>query len=197
MNSTTFHLHERADIKDRRADMSKRNADGYVIPSDTRWYNDQYPDDQGGSGVYSSAIDFMKLLGSLVENDGRILHPSSLDKLFRPCLPPLAAEKFQTLRAAIYQQNDRHEMALPSPVKVNYALGGMTTVEDIPGGRKAGSMSWGGLPNLSWVVDRSAGIALLYASQLLPPGDTVSQKMVRKFEAAVYSNEFFNGASQI
>lgn len=197
MTSTTFRLHERLDIKARRADMSTRNDDGSVGPSSTRWFSEFTPDDHGGGGVYSCVADYVKVLASLIKNDGILLSPANVDLLFTPCLTKAAAEKFQAIRSVQNAENDRHEMALPAPVKVDYALGGMTTLEDIPGGRKAGSMSWGGLPNLSWVLDRTSGIGLFFASQLIPPGDAKTQQMIRRFEAAVYSGEFFTGASQL
>jgi hypothetical protein len=63
----------------------------------------------------------------------------------------------------------------------------MVTLADVPGGRKVGSVSWGGLPNLSWVLDRKTSIALLYASQLMPTGDAETRNVFKKFEAVVYA----------
>lgn len=194
MSSSTFHLQERPDIKDRRADMSMREDDGKLVPSNTRFLSDDEPSDLGGGGLFSSPADYLKFLAALLRDDGTLLRSDSVDTLFKPCLSPLAAKKFQTTRTDQYRTLDNGQMAIPAPEFVDYALGGMVTMRDVPGGRKSGAMSWGGLPNLSWVIDRDTGLALFYASQLLPPGDKETQRIVRGLEAAVYSGEFFEGA---
>jgi hypothetical protein len=78
------------------------------------------------------------------------------------------------------------------PEEMNYALGGQISKKGWLGGRRAGSMSWGGLPNLSWVLDRESGIALLFCTQILPPGDAVAKAAFERFEYAVYNGELGN-----
>jgi CubicO group peptidase (beta-lactamase class C family) len=183
MKLTSFRLQERSDIKARRADMSRRDGYGKVVPSPTRFFQENAPDDQGGGGVYSCAGDYIKILISLLKNDGALLKPSSVDMLFSPCLSPPVAKALQTARR---QGNESGEA---TNVGLNFSVGGLLTLEHVKGRRHAGTLSWGGLPNLNWVLDREAGIALLYASQLLPPGDPVSKKTFEKFEEAIYSGE--------
>lgn len=197
MDSTTFHLGERPDLKSRRADMSMRSASGSVSPSPTRYFSDSATDAYGGGGVYSCAADYIKILISLLKDDGTLLKQSSIDQLFSPCLPPGPTKAFRENRTAAYQGyraskiGPEKEMVV-QPEEMNHALGGQVVEKDSPGGRKAGSMSWGGLPNLMWFVDRESGIALLYCSQLLPPGDHASKATLERFESAVYSGELGN-----
>lgn len=90
----------------------------------------------------------------------------------------------------------------PKDIKKDWGLGGLLVMDDLPDGRKAGTMIWGGAPNLIWVsraltcckllanyeqwVDREAGLCGLYAGQVWPPGDAKCAVLDRKFEEAMY-----------
>ena len=191
MDSTTFRLKDRPDIVERRTDMSMRDKDGKVIPSPTRFLLDDEPGDLGGGGLYASSADYFKFLTAVLKNDGKLVQPETMDMLFRPCLSPESASAFQTARSVQHGQQDDGKMPLPAPTVSDYSLGGMIAMEGVTGGRKKGSMSWGGLPNLSWIIDRESDKIAFFASQLLPPGDQETVRLVRRFEAAIYSNEFF------
>jgi CubicO group peptidase (beta-lactamase class C family) len=192
MTLTGFRLQERPDIKARRADMSKRADDSTIVPSPTRWFSDDMPDDHGGGGIFSCSADYIKILIALLKNDGTLLKPTTMDLLFEPCLGSDSATAFQNIWPARYKEDKTDPTnirVVEMSRKANWALGGMLVQEDMKGARKAGSMSWGGLPNLSWVLDRHSGLALFYASQLLPPGDKMTRSIFYKFENAVYSGE--------
>jgi CubicO group peptidase (beta-lactamase class C family) len=200
MISTTFRLQSNLDIQARKASMTTRDASG-MLNSTVERYSMWFPepdsalDDHGGAGVFSCPADYMKLLTALLDNNGSLLRPASIDLLFTPCLSPMAAEKLQENRSAHNRLYEGLEMAVQAPTKVNHTLGGMLTEQDVLGGRKAGSLAWGGIPNLSWIIDPKSQLALFYASQQLPQGDLPSARLIKQFEAAVYSGEFFEGAS--
>lgn len=197
MASTTFLPESRPDITARKAEMTKRNPDKSLTPNTSRislWFPDPETsvEAHGGGGVFSCVADYIKVLTAIVENNGVLLSPASVERLFTPCLSAAAARALGDARSAQYRATEGPEMAIPPPMRANHSVGGMITEEDVPGGRKAGSMSWGGLPNLSWIIDPKSRLVLFYASQLVPPGDLHSAQIVRKFEAAVYSGEFFS-----
>ncbi|KAI2629950.1 putative D-aminoacylase [Hypoxylon sp. NC1633] len=200
MTSTSFRILERPDISARQADLSVRVADGVLSPHAKPFFPVDMPTDHGGAGVYSCPRDFIKVLATCAASDPKLLSPASYDLLCEPSLPAESAAKFQATRSATYAMADAAAekagtpMAIPAPSRMSWAPGGMLATEDVPGGRRAGSISWGGMPNLSWVVDRVSGVALFYASQLLPPGDALTSRIVRRLEAEVYSGEFFDGA---
>jgi CubicO group peptidase (beta-lactamase class C family) len=189
ITSTTFRLQQRPDIKCRRADMSMRAEDGSIQPSPTRHFPEDCADDYGGAGAYSCAADYIRLLTALLKNDSTLLQPASIDILFSPGLAPAAAQNLQDYWETMKEESQKDDIKIRLPDEVDYALGGMVSNVDVSGGRRAGSMSWGGLPNLSWLVDREACLALFYASQLLPPDDRISMQIFRMFEGAVYGGE--------
>jgi hypothetical protein len=65
-------------------------------------------------------------------------------------------------------------------------LGGVVINSDLPNGKKAGTMHWGGYPNLIWWIDRKAGLCGIYGGQVVPPGDAVCAALTRKWEDGVY-----------
>lgn len=195
METTTFRLQERPDIISRRADMSMRSAEGTIGPSPTRFFSDNARDDQGGGGLFSCPADYAKLLVSILKNDGTLLKPSTMDDLFAPCLTPDGTASLRENRAAGHKSfreskagSEATKQLVPQ-YEMNYSVGGQISEKGWLNGRKPGSMSWGGLPNLMWVIDRETGVALFYGSQLLPPADSVSRAAFERFEYAIYNGE--------
>lgn len=52
--------------------------------------------------------------------------------------------------------------------------------------RKKGTMSWGGLFNPFWIIDREAGLAFTFGTQVLPPGDQGCKEVTGVAEKAIY-----------
>lgn len=200
MAAATFRILDRPDIRARQAEMSIRDADGNLGPHPKPYFPEDTTVDHGGGGVFTNPRDFFKVLVACVNSDPVLLTRASYDLLCEPSLPATAEAAFQELRArSLEAANAAAEqrgtpMSIPGAQKPTWALGGMLNVDDVPGGRRAGTIAWGGLPNLSWTVDRAAGVAVLYASQLLPPGEPLTAWVVRQLEAEVYSGAFFQGA---
>lgn len=76
---------------------------------------------------------------------------------------------------------------MPRGIPTDHALGGILQMADGPDGKQAGTMIWGGLPNLLWWIDRKTGLCGIYAGQVTPPGDSKCCALHRKFEAGMYA----------
>lgn len=70
-------------------------------------------------------------------------------------------------------------------IKFNWGSSGLLFMEDDVGRRKKGTLSWGGLTNYFWSIDREAGLALAFRTQLLPPGDKRCEAVISEVERAV------------
>jgi CubicO group peptidase (beta-lactamase class C family) len=200
MKSTSFRIDAREDIRSRRLDMSMRDPkSGALIPSPSRFWSEKYKDDHGGGGVFSCASDYIKVLSSIIKNDGILLKPSSIDTLFSPSLSTASKTAFNNTLFMSYPSNENGEInyiftgGIPQYADLDYAIGGFVVGKDVEGKRKKGSMAWQGMPNLFWVIDRESGLALFYASQLMPPGDKPSCEIFQKFEEAVYAGHLHEG----
>lgn len=147
------YMHTRPDLQARMADMSKRDPENprKVKRSNAKLQYNARGGCFGGSGMFASPADYLKVLQGLLKSDtdGTLLKKESVDEFFRPCLSPKAkAELNKLLRV----KEVRDGMGIiPESVEKNWALGGIINEGDVPGGRAAGTMTWGGLPNLVWV----------------------------------------------
>lgn len=208
MTSTTFRLEQQPDIRDCLMDMTRRvPGTGELAKSPTRFWSEAVPDDHGGSGIYSCPRDYIKLLSALLRNDGTLLRSSSIDQLFAvPSLSPSAkaamSEYIYNNPISIPQVGDFPTLLaadIPLSGNLDHALGGMVVTADVMRSdgqgirRSKGTLTWSGLPNLQWVIDRDAGIALFYATQLIPPGDKLAAEVFRRFEEAVNAKELMSG----
>lgn len=193
MTSTTFRPSELPGYAARLASMTTRNSDGTLSSGSTEAIRGPCLDDEGGGGLFSTPADYIKFLMGLLKNDGTLLSPASMELLFTPCLSDPGVKALQQLMSSRFAADTEPDPTLTggvvAPTEVDYALGGLVTTADVAGGRKEGSMSWGGLPNLSWVVDRESDIALLYTSQVLPTGDETTRTLFKGFEAIIYASQ--------
>jgi CubicO group peptidase (beta-lactamase class C family) len=130
-------------------DMTMRLPTGELLANPTLPFPVKEPkDDEGGGGAYTTAPDYVKLLTSLLKKDGKILKPETVDEMFKPQLqnPSYLASVLAVPEAAKFMTP-----GLPSGLKWDFGLGGIITLQDIPGRASKGTMFWGGLPNLQWV----------------------------------------------
>lgn len=89
MTSTTFRQFQ---ILDRlvpttvRPDKNTEHSNGTftkLVPGTPFWL-DGVKDDFGGGGLYSVVSDYMKVLTSILRNDGMLLGRGSVEKMFKP-----------------------------------------------------------------------------------------------------------------
>jgi len=76
-------------------------------------------------------------------------------------------------------------------VAANQGLAGLLVEEDVARQnylRPAGTLSWSGLPNLAWSINRERGLATFFATQLSPWADRKTWDVVARFETAVWRN---------
>ncbi|KAH7189888.1 beta-lactamase/transpeptidase-like protein [Fusarium oxysporum] len=128
----------------------------------------------GGQGGYSTVPDFMQLLYSLLANDGRILKPGTVDILFQGHLTPAS-------KSVLNRKMEDPSWAVGTfyPGETyDWSLGGLLIEKpgsSCPFSRGLNTLVWSGAANLFWFIDRENGICGLFATQILPPADQVSQ----------------------
>jgi len=148
MQSTTFHLDRRPDIRARMPTMTiRKEGTGELVASRKPIWTDPDPDESGGAGLYSSVQDYMKVLTSLLK-DEKLLKKAAVAEMFRPQLDD---DRYIMALLDIPDYNRLLTGGLPGGFRVNYGIGGLIILDEMVTGRKKGSMSWGGYPNLFWV----------------------------------------------
>lgn len=182
LQSTSFDL--APGLRSRLAPLHRRGRDGALttvaaVPPDS-------PEvDMGGQGLYSTVPDVLRFLrvwlGDGAAPGGRVLRPETVAWASTGA-PGL---EITPLAAAIPALTRPVEFFPGTPKSWGHSF--LVTEADLPGGRHAGSLSWAGLANVHYWIDRDAGIAAVWAMQLLPFFDPLAVDGVAAFERAVYA----------
>lgn len=183
----TFHLEQRPDLRERLSPVTQRSPESGALSWTTFpiSYGDVVEDQYGGGGLYSTAPDYLRLLQSICFDDGKILQTQSVETLFKPQLSQVAHDK---LNRSLQDPGMRRSLGGGTPVgiEVDASLGGLVAMQDVPGRRRKGSMSWGGLPNIKWWIDPETRVCGFYGCQLIPAADPKSLEICALFEEHVY-----------
>jgi len=146
----TFELQKHPGTQERRADSTVRGADGKLAYTDENyWHRDNEP--HGGQGIYTTPEAYMKVLWSILSDDGKLLKHETRQLLFEPALS--AASEQGLMNYSERLKEFKLGSPIPLGVKKSHSVGGLLTLEDCDGDRfrRKGNLSWSGLPNQIWV----------------------------------------------
>ncbi|KZP27299.1 beta-lactamase/transpeptidase-like protein [Athelia psychrophila] len=181
----TFHLEKKPRVKENLVEMTARVAEsGFLIPAENEYIPEKIKIEQGGAGLWGSAPEYLKVLASILRDDGKLVNSATITEMFKPQLGPASQEAWMKMLRAM---DSTLTVNAASSTEFSWGLGGQYNLDDMPEGRrKKGSLAGGGLPNLFWWIDPAAGVAGLYASQVIPTGDPKSTEMFAEFEKDIY-----------
>ncbi|MBM3773029.1 MAG: beta-lactamase family protein [Acidimicrobiia bacterium] len=155
------------------------------LPAPVTQYN-------GGGGLFSTAMDYTgfvrMFLGNSQDLGGgpnpgpRILSAASLAEMTRNHIGALNARALRTAQPA-----RSRDFSFIRDGRDKWGLGFLIRTDAEPGLRSAGSVSWGGINNTYFWIDRTRGIGGVILMQLLPFADAKSLALAEAFERAVYS----------
>jgi CubicO group peptidase (beta-lactamase class C family) len=181
MSDTGFSLTE--EQRARQASLHVRDTNGKLVPRSLEKPTvPRVP--SGGGGIYSTAPDYLVLLQALM-NGGSLRETSIL----RPETVALMAEnQIGNLDAGILKTTNpalSNDVDLFPGVQLRWGLGHMINIDPVPGGRKAGSLTWAGLLNTYYWIDPTMRIAGVIMMQILPFADRQGLKAYRQFEHGI------------
>lgn len=172
-------------MRARLATMHQRDADGALAPLPDFALPQEPEVQMGGHGLYSTVTDYSRFL-RLWLNDGMGPHGPVLrpETVRMAAGNGLGALKIRALPGVIPALSNDAEF-FPGMPK-SWAMSFMVNEEPAPTGRPAGALSWAGLANLYYWIDRENGLAGFWATQILPFADAASVGGYLDFETAVY-----------
>jgi len=196
IKSFTFHLEKKPEVLKNLVKMTLRKGTPGLTAMPTKTHEkvewtdlELYPypnvDEYGGDGSIGSAVDYMKIMESILLDDGKLLKSSTIDQMFTPQLNPAEEAGLEGTRSLPFLTDTFASVKVST--KCSWGLGGMMLLEDYETGRKKTTLTWSGLPSLCWTIDRVAGLALFYASNVCPPGDFKSAEYQVAFEKEMYA----------
>ncbi|MCJ1316740.1 hypothetical protein MMC15_002061 [Xylographa vitiligo] len=113
-----------------------RTASGNLMPAPV--FMGDGPPDMGGSGLASTAEDFMKLLASLLHNDGKVLKPETADLMLNARVSDRSIFDVKEVKEDL-------EDEVGASGRADHCLAGCVNVDPIKEtGKHAGSVSWNG-----------------------------------------------------
>jgi CubicO group peptidase (beta-lactamase class C family) len=170
--------------KERLAELHVRGKEGRLLPQ-PRVLPAEREFIPGGGALLSTAGDYLAFARMLLnrgEAGGRrLLSPATVDLL---PLNRTGDMPVSRLDPAMPGMSNKVEF-LPG-IRKCWGLGLMVNLEDLPGGRRAGSLAWAGLGNTYFWIDPASGIAGVLLSQILPFADPRIMRLFAEFEKAVY-----------
>jgi methyl acetate hydrolase len=181
MSDTGFSLTGKQ--RERQAILHVRDATGKLLPQPLEKPNVPKVF-SGGGGIYSTAPDYLTLLQALL-NGGRLRETSIL----RPETVALMSEnQIGNLEAGILKTTNpalSNDVDFFPGIQLRWGLGHMINIDPVPGGRKAGSLTWAGLFNTYYWIDPTMRIAGVIMMQILPFADRQALKAYRQFECGI------------
>jgi methyl acetate hydrolase len=181
MKDTGFSLN--GEQRARQAHLHVRDTNGKLIPQPLE-RADAAKVFSGGGGIYSTAPDYLALLRALLNGgslgETNILRPASVAMMSENQIGDLEAGILKTTNPALSNDVD----FFPH-IRLRWGLGHMINIDPVPGGRKAGSLTWAGLFNTYYWIDPAAGIAGVIMMQILPFADRPALKTYRQFERGI------------
>lgn len=172
-----------ASMQARLADIHQRadgalTPNGLVLPQDPEVH-------MGGHGLYSTMPDYTRFLRMWLRDGegehGRVLQPATVADA---AVNGLGKLKVSTIKTSVPAFSHDVEF-FPGQTK-SWAYSFMVNDEQAPTGRNAGSLSWAGLANVFYWIDREADVAGIWGSQVLPFMDPAAVDNYLQFETAVY-----------
>ncbi|KAJ5856941.1 hypothetical protein N7455_007835 [Penicillium solitum] len=142
--------------------------------------------DFGGHGLFLPGLDFVKVLRSLLANDGKLLDAATVDNMFQQHLGQEAAASHKAALAGPIGSSFRVGTDLES--KVGHGLGGLLTLEDVDGWYGERTLTWGGGLTLTWFIDRKnnlCGVGALQAA--LPVDGDLLAELKQTFRRDIYT----------
>lgn len=104
----------------------------------------------GGQGIYASMEDYMKVLRSILADDGKLLNSESIALMFQSQLT--AASRVYLQRSIFNTSPSSSFIGVYDNNRLyDWGFGGMLALENEASGKRKDTLFWSGKPNLFWV----------------------------------------------
>ena len=143
--------------------------------------------ESGGGGLFSTVTDYAKFL-QVILNDGcsngvRFVSAQTLTRMVSNQMGSLQVSPTVSLN-----HNVSADFEFMPGVPKSWGLSFQINEEAVAGGRHGGSLSWAGLCNTHFWIDKESGIAALLMTQTLPFMIERVANLLEEFEKAVYKD---------
>ena len=138
----------------------------------------------GGAGLHATAMDYVRFMQMILnggQRGARLLSEASVQEMSRNQIGDIEVGPMVTSMPAF--SNDFE--LFPNSIS-RFGLGFLINESGIPGRRRSGSLTWGGLHNTYFWIDPQSGMCAVLMTQVLPFYDSAVAELLEDFEVAVY-----------
>jgi len=172
--------------QEREASSHRRGPNGALTPQPQERHTPRRSF-SGGGGIYSTGPDYLTFLRTLLRGgalDGvRILRADTVSLMGQNQIGEIDVGVLRTTVPALSNDVD----FFPG-IGCKWGFGHMINMRAVPGGRSAGSLSWGGLLNTYYWIHPARRIAAVFMTQVLPFADSRTLRTYRQFERGIYAS---------
>jgi methyl acetate hydrolase len=140
----------------------------------------------GGGGIYSSAPDYLTLIRMLLNggalSGARILRPDTVALMGQNQIGSIDVGVLRTTAPGVSS-----DVNFFPGIKLKWGFGHMITMEPVPEGRSAGSLTWAGIYNTYYWIDPKNRLAAVFMTQVRPFADERVLRVYRRFERTIYA----------
>jgi CubicO group peptidase (beta-lactamase class C family) len=140
----------------------------------------------GGGGLYSTSADYLKFTRALMAGgqlgQQRILTPESVALMGQNQIGELEVRPFSSLAPQLARDN----AALPGGLD-KFGLGFALNTQPLEKGRGANTLSWAGIFNTFFWIDRDKKLCAVLMTQMSPGLDEGPRTLLEDFDRAVYA----------
>ncbi|MGD9768329.1 MAG: serine hydrolase domain-containing protein [Pseudolabrys sp.] len=184
MNDTAFDISP--EQQQREASSHRRVPNGALTPQPQERHTPRRSF-SGGGGIYSTGPDYLTFLRALLRggalNGVHILRPDTVALMGQNQTGEIEVGVLRTTVPAL-----SNDVNFFPGISCRWGFGHMINMRAVPGGRSAGSLSWGGLLNTYYWIDPARRIAAVFMTQVLPFADTRVLRVYSRFERGIYAS---------
>jgi CubicO group peptidase (beta-lactamase class C family) len=174
--SSSYRPRENPEIWDRRLRMVKRDGDKLV------------PTDEGSEGLACSMLDMAAIMSDLISPSPRLLNQTHIDLLFEGQFSPSS-----TALKDLLVDHDNYAFCVGKPRStgrppLNWSAAGLVAEGELPlSHMPKGTVTWEGMPNVLWAMNREKRLGMFFATQLIPVGDEIANELATTFMRDAWS----------
>jgi CubicO group peptidase (beta-lactamase class C family) len=166
------------------AQLVTRGPDGDFVPME--WGAPSHPEIYGmGSATYGVAGDYVRFLRAVLnrgELDGRrVISEEGIEPMLENQIGDMSVPAMRTTEPETYV-----DVELFPGHRKTHTAGFIRLEEDVPGMRRAGSLTWAGAANTHYWIDPAKDLTAVLMTQSLPFCDRRYMKVYDAFEREVY-----------
>ncbi|KAJ5166271.1 beta-lactamase [Penicillium canariense] len=177
----------REDLRARMVDLNPDDPEGLgsAVLGGSGDMNKRTRGDFGGHGLFLPGNDYIKILRSLLANDGTLLKPATVDNMFQHHLGPQATASHQAALAS--PMGVFFRVGIEPDMKAGHGLGGLLLCQDVDGWYGDRTLTWGGGLTFAWFIDRKNDLCGVGAVQAAVPTDNaVVSSLKQVFRRDIY-----------